>query len=291
MYLGDRPRLVHLHEARINASSVRSELNRAPWWRKPVLWWPWAVSEARVASAWDALTEQDWDAIAVQEIRSVAQQYWRDNDLHGNPFHPRALVHVDGVADAVAQQPEWELEVRDPRVIRRLTPDGTRALYRAEIERLQKVAADPVMLTHDVPVSRFAQDHPGLRELVVQHQASGLRASFFYGGDHAQVGWVVSKTYSIDSIDPDRFEIDHSRGSAWQTYVGLGIGMNLYAHVAEVLPEVRWEDKSISPYGQAVRRKLHALDPWRWHLKDCGCSAEWDSLTRSGAPACPAPLA
>lgn len=284
-FLGDRPLLVQLQHARGKAGTTRSELGRAPWWRKPALLWLLTVHEVRLDAAWDVLSDQDWDAIAIQEIRSVARQYWQDNGLRGNPFHPRALVHLDAVADAVAQQPEWDLRVRDSRVARRLTPDGTRALYRAEVERLQTVAADPVMLTRDgSSSSSFVRDHPGVRELVVQHKASGLRAAFYHGGDGA--GRVMSKPYSINSIDPERVESEQDRGSSWETYAGLGIGLKLYARAAEVLPEVRWADKSISPTGKAVRRKLHALDPWRWHRKACGCSAEWDSLTRSDEPAC-----
>ncbi|WP_275003100.1 hypothetical protein [Promicromonospora iranensis] len=278
-YLGDRPRLIQLQQARMNAGTARSELRNAPWWHKPALWWPLVVHKAGLAAAWGELSDQDWEAIAIHEIRSVAWDYWQGNSLYGNPFHPRALVHLDGVADAVMQQPEWELEVRDPRVTKHLTPDGVRALYRAEVERLQSVATDPVMLTHDGPSAIFARTKPGLRELVVQHKASGLRAAFYYGRE--QAGWVMSKTYSIDSIDSERIETESTRGFSWETYVGLGIGMNLYAHAAEVLPEVRWADKSISPTGKAVRRKLHDLDPWRWHLKECGCSTEWESLTSS----------
>lgn len=264
----------------MNAGTARSELRYAPWWHKPALWWPLAVHKAHLAAAWGELSDQDWEAIAIHEIRSVARDYWQDNGLRGNPFHPRALVHLDAVADAVMQQPEWELEVCDPRVTKHLTPDGIRALYRAEVERLQTVAADPIVLTRDGHPSSFVRTKPGLRELVVQHKISGLRAAFRYG---EQAGSVMSKPYSIDSIDPERIEPESTRGSSWETYAGLGIGMKLYAHAAEVLPEVRWADKSISPTGQAVRRKLHALDPWRWHLKECRCSAEWDSLTRSDA--------
>jgi hypothetical protein len=171
------------------------------------------VHKARQAAAWEGLSDQDWEAIAIHEIRSVALDYWQDNGLHGNPFHPRALVHLDAVADAVMQQPEWELEVRNPRVTKHLTPGGIRALYRAEIERLQTVAADPVMLTHDGPSASFVRTKPGLRELVVQHKASGLRATFYYGRE--QAGWVMSKTYSIDSIDPERIEPESTRGSSW----------------------------------------------------------------------------
>jgi hypothetical protein len=280
-YLGDRPRLIQLERARTNAGTAKSELDRAPWWRKPAQWWPLAVHEARLVAAWDGLNDQDWEAIAIHEIRSVAMDYWQDNGLHGSPFHPRALVHLDIVTDAVMQQPEWELQVRNPRVTKHLTPDGIKALYRAEVERLQIVAADPVILTHDGPSETFVRTKPGLRELVVQHKASGLRAAFYYG--RKQPGWVVSKTYSIDSIDPERIETESSRGSSWETYVGLGIGMKLYAHAGKILPEVRWADRSISPTGKAVRRKLHALNPWRWHLKECRCSAEWEGVTSPDA--------
>lgn len=279
-YLGDRPRLIQLEQAGTNASRAQSELGRAPWWRKPARLWPLAVHEVRLAAAWDGLSDQDWEAIAINEIRSVAMDYWQDYGLHGNPFHPRALIRLDAVADAVTHQPEWELRVRNPRVTKHLTLDGVRGLYRAEIARLQTVAADPVMLTHDGPSTSFAQAKPGLRELVVQHKASGLRAAFYYSRERA--GWAMSKSYSIDSIDPERIETESSRGSSWETYVGLGIGMKLYAHAAEVLPDVRWADRSISPTGMAVRRKLHALDPWRWQFKKCGCSTEWEGLTRSG---------
>lgn len=278
-YLGDRPRLIQLQQARIDADTARSELHNASWWHKYALWWPTVVDETRLAVAWDGLSEQDWEAIAIHEIRSVAWDYWQDSGLRGNPFHPRALAHLDAVADAVMQQPEWELEVRDPRVTKHLTPEGIRALYRAEVERLQTIAADPVMLTHDGPSASFVRTKPGLRELTVQHKVSGLRAVFYYG--RKQAGWVMSKSYSIDSIDPERIETEPSRGWSWETYDGLGIGTELYAHAAELLPEVRWADRSISPTGKAVRRKLHALDPWRWHLEECGCSAKWKNLTRS----------
>lgn len=293
-YLGDRPRLVQAQVALTEANSQKWDLDRGVvdgqrvrWWRMPELWWRSMGAEVRADRCMDELTAEDWDAVAVEEIRDVADSYWDRNGLRGNPFHPRARVHVDDVVDEVAKLPEYELRVPARRLGDRLTPERARALYLGEIDRLQKVVADPVMLTQDRPSTR-RRGEPGMRELVVQHQASGLRAVFYYGGPkNTEVGWVVSKTYSIDSIDPDRVETDDSRGSSWRTYVGLGIGTKIYTHAAQMLPHVRWDDRSVSESGEAIRRKLHGLDPWRWHLKSCGCSPEWESLTRDGAPACP----
>lgn len=284
MYVGDRPLLVALQSASEARDATEQRLRRTntPWWRKPTAWRERWSADAHLQKAWDMLGEADWDAIAVEEIRTAASLYWMQNDMDSNPFHPRALGHLDAVLDAVRQRvADHDLNVHDIRVLQRLEPQQARALYLAEVDRLQQVAADPQMLTLQRPTTRRrAADHPGLRELVVQHKASGLRAIFYYGGrDHAQVGWVLSKTYSVDSIDPDRTESGTSRGASWRAYAGLGIGTKIYQHASTVLPELRWADGSVSPYGKGIRRRMHTQDPWRWQLNTCTCAPDWPHLT------------
>lgn len=288
-YLGARPLLVQLQTARVDESVAQWALRGARGWRKLPLWWHWVGCDARKADAWAALTEQDWDAVATEEIRHVAGRYWRDHELQGNPFHPRGRAHLDQVAAAVLALPRRELSVPVRQVTERLTPDRVPALIAAEIARLEEIAADPTMVSREGPATRGrSDDGPGRRELIVQHRGSGLRAQFIYGGrEYAEVGWVVSKTYSTTSVDPDRVESNDSRASAWRTYAGLGIGMMIYTHASQLLPEMRWEDGSVSPYGKAVRRKLHTLDPWRWEMRDCGCSREWRDLVEPPSTPCP----
>lgn len=290
-YLGDRPLLMQLQTVRDDESDAQWKLRSARGWRKLPLWWHWVGCDTRRAAAWAALTEQDWDAIATEEIRHVAGRYWSDHELQGNPFHPRGRAHLGQVAAAVLALPRRELQVPAREVTERLTPDRVPALIAAEIARLDEIAADPTMVSRDrpAPPRRLSDDDDAdRRELVVQHRGSGLRARFTYGGrESAEVGWVVSKTYSIDSVDPDRVETTHTRGSSWRTYAGLGIGMMIYTHAAHLLPAMRWADNSVSPYGQAVRRKLHALDPWRWEMRDCECSPQWRELDEPPSTPCP----
>ncbi|MFE6508102.1 hypothetical protein ACFVBP_10565 [Nocardioides sp. NPDC057764] len=223
------------------------------------------------------LTVQDWDLLASSSILEDTRSHFRNSPL--NPFSPRILSQLEEATAAVLQTPGLSLWVNDifdevPQLVERLTPAAVRATITAEVDRLQEIARDPVFLDKEV-----AEDPRGAG-LVVQHRASGMRVMFIPAGESP--GIVFAKPYKIDSIDPD----EPPRSSHWwMTYQGLGIGQRVYLRGAELLPDLRWRDTSGADEARALRRKLHAIDPYTWHLGNCICSQAWKNFTRDEATA------
>lgn len=138
----------------------------------------------------------------------------------------------------------------------------------AEAAHVRTVVEDPVMLVDHISHG-YPDDDPGGSDgfvMVVQHQASGLRAMFNSRPDG--FGGVGSKAHSIGSIDPDR------PGPAWDwgRFAGLGIGTRVYLAAALRRPDVRWEGSPLTEYSTAVRRKLHAHDPYSWSASCTWCT-------------------
>lgn len=255
-----------------------AKLARRSWPRALPAWlgYQQARRERRFFEA--LIRAQDWDRVAGQAIRDAA---WRlDPSVAGpNPFSPRVLARIDEVVAALIGTVVEVAELDDvidrlPELTVRFTPDAVGQVIRAEVARLQVVAADPVMLTRDTTKqepSRVA----GQRVLTVQHQASGLRARFTYtpGGG----GWVYAKPYSMDSIDPH----GPRRPTMfwWHEFIGLGIGERIYRHAGVLLPDIRWDHDGLSDHARPLRAKLHAKDPWRWRSPSCGCWERWAELT------------
>lgn len=217
---------------------------------------------------------------------------WREVSATGTEFGPppfaRALQeHAEEIAvGLVTTVCERAFPEPGPRFEARLYARVLEQLHE-QAARLQTAAADPEMIVVDRPASlQRDEDDPGRRELVVQHRASPLRAQFTYGGRrYGGQGVVLSKAYSIASIDPDRPEEEQDWGTGWWMYTGLGIGRALYERAAVELPAVRWQDGAVSFYSRGLRAKLHAADPWRWQSKQCMCRKEWESLTSDDAGA------
>lgn len=216
---------------------------------------------------------------------------WREVSATGTQFGPppfaRALQEhaeeiavgvVAAVCERISPEPEPRFEARlYARVLEQLHEQAA---------RLQTAAADPEMIVLDRPASRQRDENDrDQRELIVQHRASPLRAQFTYGG-RRQHGVVLSKAYSIASIDPDRpEEEERDWGTGWWMYAGLGIGRALYERAAVELPAVRWQDDSVSFYSRGLRTKLHAADPWRWQSRQCVCRKAWENLSAEDAAA------
>jgi hypothetical protein len=101
-------------------------------------------------------------------------------------------------------------------------------------------------------------DDGGRPTLTIQHRASGLRARFTITSPG--LGVVYSKPYDIDSIDPEK----PGKLVWWDSYVGLGIGKGIYSEAHRLAPEVRWQTSTLSDHSRALRKKLHAEDPYVW---------------------------
>lgn len=226
------------------------------------------------AIAWRVVDNQvkRWRA----EKPSTRHTYHRETlaDLSGDVVRRLADQAVNatisvraGSSGAIAEARVAEV----PELSAWLVEESVRVLIEQEVDHYAKIADDDVMLTAwSEPTQADGEAEPS-RLLVVQHKASGLRASFDpgrVGKDGAKrPGLVYSKSYTMDSLDPDRPDPFHD----WKLVVGLGIGMKVYRHGAAELPEERWGYNSPSDMAIALRRKLHALDPYRWEYLDC----EW----------------
>lgn len=157
----------------------------------------------------------------------------------------------------VAQLPELHERVSDPMFVERA--------IRTFLTDVRSVALDPTMLT------ATGATYDGGHRLVVQHKASGLRASFNESSPRPFYG-AYSKPYKIRSIDPDRQEDPGSLAEGWRDWVGMGIGTRIYLHAASVLPEARFFRSMTSDYSRPLRSRLHAQDPFRW---ENGGDCDW----------------
>ena len=247
---------------------------------------PWLERERARIGRWmlqGALTPAEWDTLARADIIGSLSRFHAERQDPRNWFHPRTLGRLDEIVPFVMNRRGWQKEIGDvvdalPPLHSRLNAEAIEAFIRAEVDRRQVGAADPVLLTDDRPGAERRANRSGERWLTVQHQASGLRAIFKYTPGETQ-GHVVSKSYKIESIDPTRPEDPIDRAPDWRDWVGLGIGERIYLKAAELLPEQRWGATSVTPAAAALRVKLHARDPWRWWSRTCTCRSSWEDLT------------
>lgn len=216
-----------------------------------------------------ALVENEWQHLA---------QYFSN----ANPNHPRldALREMLAPRVAAAARGLPAAHRRDlkfnaaevPGLSARLTAEYALAVMSERSEALAKIAADPVMLAR-----------PGVKAkapaLTIQHKASGLRARFVLEDSSPGYGTVFSKPYEINSIDP----ANPGHCSDWETYVGLGIGTQIYLEGERLNPGIRWRTQATRDGSRGVRRKLHASNPHTWQDADCtwcnNMTISWDTAT------------
>lgn len=222
----------------------------------------------------------------------------RGEQSRRHPYLPDALDELDSAAPLVCfaarenQVPDAPVRMRgevifpkDLRGVREaITVEAVKAYVRGQVAYTQAVSSDPVILTR-----RFdAVDGSG-QELVVQHQATGIRALFSVDAD----GWghVLAKSHEIPSIDPAGGENSHEV----DRWFGLGVGTRLYRRAAEEFPQVRWGRSLTQDPANGVRRKLHAEDPWRWSVVSCAWCREhlpkedWRAASRADFDGHPGP--
>lgn len=255
------------------ASAAR--LGERPWWSRPSAWLDY--QNARMERWFEASTFRGrWDALADivlrQDVARFHQARW---DRPRNHFHPRTLEYLEDLTDYVSSGEGKEINTYQavrgiPQFTDRFTPEAVRERVRDEVGRRQRVAASSLLLV--------AETSEGV---VVQHQASGLRARFTR--EHAGVGLVFSKPHRIASIDPSTDVITGQPASAWHEYAGLGIGARIYAHGAALMPEVRWRIAAVSDAASRLRARLHAEDPWRWESDRCSCRKSWPAFPHQAA--------
>lgn len=221
-----------------------------------------------------------WADLPDNPIGSVATQLILDAWTHAasniaparNPFHPSLTPRQSERANDISDQLSTSLlratlpdraavETTDvPGLLEHLTPEMITATLHLEGRRRHQIAADPEMIS-DTGITATGQE-----ETCIQHKASGLRALFILHADG--FGSVYSKPYRIDSIDPE----NPGTCTGWRDYVGLGIGARIYQQATALHPHVRWKTSAVSTYSSAVRRKLHARDPYRWESTCDWCS-------------------
>ena len=192
---------------------------------------------------------------AVADAESLAGTTTRI--LATTPLHRTAELAGITITDAgitAAQVPELAAH---------LTRDAVHEHIRREGVRVAAAAQDPRLV-----IGR------GRGYIVVQHAASTLRIKFVPSISMPGLGTVDARPYDIPVIgddDPD----------TWYSYVGLGIGTRLYRAAGEQLPHIRWVTSRTAGVTTAIRRRLHAEHPYRWHYEYCTwCSqnlpAGWD---------------
>ncbi|WP_298462110.1 hypothetical protein [uncultured Cellulomonas sp.] len=196
---------------------------------------------------------------------------------HRHKYHREILAELDHLVRAIAADlrapgglplayEHVTLDEMPPALQAELTLDQIRRHITTAVAHYEQVADDPVLLTQ--------WRRPG-RDLVVQHQASGLRAQFLQvdsgPADVGAMGTILSKPYRVGSVDPQGGP-DPS-GDNWQRYAGLGIGRRIYLEGARLMPAIRWQASAASPHARGVRAHLHRQDPYTWAHSGC----EWCS--------------
>lgn len=151
-----------------------------------------------------------------------------------------------------------------------------------EVARLQRIAQDPEF---NISCKCGQREGCECRSVIVEHDASGLRASCFARVDDGIWG-IKPKSYEVAS--PSGNQDDGQR------YIGLGIGRWLYTVAGSRRPQARWRaDAIIQPAALAVRRALHLEDPLRWDSGTGACDwcwerrLEWRDATRDDFSAHP----
>jgi hypothetical protein len=263
-------------------------LSGRPAYRAPFAWLTHRAAQRRMAAAGEVVTGEHWHALVSWVISCAVEDFFEKAGVEANPLGRIALAHLDELSTLFTGDPPSALseligyvDVADvTELAERLAPEQVRKVIEAEVEHRAAVAADPVIL------HKYVVDGRGRPGLIVQHQASGLRAHFGYADNP---GFVFSKPSSIGSIDPDRPDEPEvpDGGQGWLTYTGLGIGGRLYRYGAEMLPEYRWRSTAGPDAARALRRRLHREAPWRWHSAECSCDPVWTELTALAAASTP----
>lgn len=194
---------------------------------------------------------------------------------HRNAFHSEVLDELDRVVTAARSSLEQttpaaaggfrSMTTHRKDVVVTQLPALTGLLDEAEIrtyivetvEALARIASDEEMLTWE-----------GADECVVQHRASGLRQHFWADrvpvhGRVGVFGATNARSYKVASL------VDEPEPGPWECFVGLGIGTRLYRAGADLMPGVRWWSSVAKAPAVAVRRRLHAEDPYTWHWSEC----------------------
>lgn len=271
------------------ARATRARLANVPWWgvfaRRDL-----RANTRRLQEGADAR----WADLPESPVATLASvlvvEAWKREAgrlTNRNAFHPcldqARHDRLDAMVDrlrtkpvADAGPPPCDMDPADiPGLLEWLTVDHAAVELQTEADAVRGVAADDRFLTDE-----FVDDE-GNQVLLVQHQASGLRAEFALSTKEPGFGTVYSKPYKISSIDPAN---PGDSGDSWQNYAGLGIGTRIYQHAAQLHPEIRWRSGLPSPYAGAVRRKLHAQDPYTWQCASCSwCGAnhiDWSNVDR-----------
>jgi len=210
------------------------------------------------------LTEEA-DDVARRCIDGAWRRHPKGGSWH-HPYDPACLADLPGHAALVCEAARTHpvhAEIRGmvyPNDLRgvqeRITPEAVESYVRNQVAIAHAKANDPRILTEHLCMEA------GERALVVQHQATGIRALFTVN-DQTGFGHVHAKHFEIPSIDHGKPENDVDR------WFGLGVGTRLYRRAAEEFPEVRWGRSSTQDPADGVRRKLHAEDPWRWAVVSC----------------------
>lgn len=195
--------------------------------------------------------------VAETETRCAVEEICAERPPQVTPSGLHMMGSGYTVKFAVEQVPELHHRVSDPGFV-----EGA---IRAYLSGIRDVALDRTML-----VAR-GETHDGGDLMLVQHKASGLRATFnestprpFYG--------AYSKPYKIENIDPDRTETPGARCPGWRDWAGMGIGATIYRHAATVLPDARFLRGMTSDYSRPLRSRLHQEDPFRW---ENGGECDW----------------
>lgn len=273
--------------ADVRARQDQECLQREPWYalgRRRT-----ARARARKSAAYAQTQRAGLDDNAVERLAAAQViEVWKEHAEklgQRNPFHsdyePTWMSRTAQLADETQRRTIHSTRRRlrsteptdIPGYVDLLTPAFVEKVLAAQARERHRVAHDPTFL------SEVWTDPSGDTVMIVQHQHSGLRATFTIHTAAAPFGHVMSKPYSIDSIDPD------NPGSClnWADYAGLGIGTEIYRQAAALQPHVRWVTGAMSSYSSAVRRKLHAENPHRWAAHGCSWCTEhaiqWDKAT------------
>lgn len=260
----------------LRARQHQTAARALPWWQRAARRRHQQQAQLALSAAtalWANLPDNPVGTVATQLILDRWTQEASYIAPARNPFHPSLARHQSKQADSISELLSDSLlraslpdraavETADvPGLIEHLTPELITTTLRREGQRRHRIATDPVMIT------RTTIDPQGLETTCVQHKASGLRALFTIRDDG--IGSVYSKPYRIDSVDPE----NPGPCTGWHDYIGLGIGTRIYQHAAKQHPSVRWKTSAVSTYSSAVRRKLHARDPYHWE-HSCGWCSE-----------------
>jgi len=285
----DARKLTDLARARTRREDIESDLAATSWYEWSRRRW---LHSSYMTACSDVLACEEalggcWDELAGRVIDVEVGHLHSASGSKRNAYHPEVLLQLNMVAAQVAHQlqaarirtsysgVDQGVAIADvDELVVRVTPEAVQRRIEYGVESLQLVASDPVFLHEWIWIEGSSGSE---RVLVVQHKASGLRARFHVdSGD--EPGLIYSKPYKIESIDPDAPGVL----LAWEAYVGLGIGARLYQAGADLVPGQRWAHGTIQEPARAVRRRLHAREPYRWQSSCTWCQergVDWHTAT------------